>query len=83
MRRNSPFNNRKSSVDLNLTPMIDVVFQLMAFFLMTFQVVSVEGDFQMRLPFRPRAEHGTGVSDLWQVRLTAVAHLVRNAGGGR
>ncbi len=58
-------------IDINMTPMIDVVFQLMAFFLMTFQVASVEGDFQMRLPSGPRAEHGAGVSDLWQVRLTA------------
>ncbi len=33
MRRNSPFNNRKSSVDLNLTPMIDCVFLLMVYFI--------------------------------------------------
>ena len=58
-------------IDINMTPMIDVVFQLMAFFLMTFQVASVEGDFQMRLPSGPRAEHGAGASDVWQVRLTA------------
>jgi len=37
-------------IDINMTPMIDVVFQLMAFFLMTFKVASVEGDFNMKLP---------------------------------
>lgn len=58
-------------IDVNMTPMIDVVFQLMAFFLMTFQVASVEGDFQMRLPAGPRPEHGAGASDVWQVRLAA------------
>ncbi|MBA4015638.1 MAG: hypothetical protein C0483_00475 [Pirellula sp.] len=58
-------------IDINMTPMIDVVFQLMAFFLMTFQVAAVEGDFHMRLPSGPRTEQGTGASELWQVRLTA------------
>jgi biopolymer transport protein ExbD len=37
-------------IDINMTPMIDVVFQLMAFFLMTFRVASVEGDFNLKLP---------------------------------
>jgi biopolymer transport protein ExbD len=37
-------------IDINMTPMIDVVFQLMAFFLMTFKVASVEGDFNLKLP---------------------------------
>ena len=37
-------------IDINMTPMIDVVFQLMAFFLMTFKVAAVEGDFNMKLP---------------------------------
>ena len=58
-------------IDINMTPMIDVVFQLMAFFLIIFQVAAVEGDFQMRLPSGPRAEHGVGATDVWQVRLTA------------
>jgi len=37
-------------IDINMTPMIDVVFQLMAFFLMTFKVSTVEGDFNLKLP---------------------------------
>lgn len=40
----------RSGVDLNMTPMIDVVFQLLTFFLMTFRVAAVEGDFELRLP---------------------------------
>lgn len=40
----------RSGVELNMTPMIDVVFQLLAFFLMTFRVSVVEGDFELRLP---------------------------------
>lgn len=37
-------------VDIQMTPMIDIVFQLMAFFLMTFQVAPVEADFALKLP---------------------------------
>ena len=37
-------------VDVEMTPMIDVVFQLLTFFLMTFKVVEVEGDFRLKMP---------------------------------
>ena len=30
---------------LEMTPMIDIVFQLLVFFIMTFKIVSQEGDF--------------------------------------
>lgn len=40
----------RSLIELNMTPMIDVVFQLLTFFLMTFRVAAVEGDFNLRLP---------------------------------
>lgn len=37
-------------VKLNMTAMIDVVFQLLVFFIMTFKIVALEGDFQVRMP---------------------------------
>jgi biopolymer transport protein ExbD len=37
-------------VELQMTPMIDVVFQLMSFFIMTFKVVAQEGDFNIKMP---------------------------------
>jgi biopolymer transport protein ExbD len=37
-------------VELNMTPMIDVVFQLLAFFLLTFRVFTQEGDFNIEMP---------------------------------
>lgn len=37
-------------VEQQMTPMIDVVFQLLAFFIMTFKIVSPEGDFGIRMP---------------------------------
>ena len=41
-----------AKIDINMTPMIDVVFQLLTFFLMTFKVASAEGDFSLKLPNR-------------------------------
>jgi biopolymer transport protein ExbD len=33
-----------------MTPMIDVVFQLLTFFIMSFKVVQAEGDFNIKMP---------------------------------
>ncbi len=37
-------------IPIDMTPMIDIVFQLMAFFIMTLKVVSHEGDFSIKMP---------------------------------
>lgn len=37
-------------VDINMTPMIDVVFQLLAFFVMMPQGMNTEGDFFIKMP---------------------------------
>ncbi|MFM8414795.1 MAG: ExbD/TolR family protein [Planctomycetota bacterium] len=39
-----------SKIDINMTPMIDVVFQLLTFFMLTLKSVVVEGDFNIRMP---------------------------------
>jgi biopolymer transport protein ExbD len=33
-----------------MTPMIDIVFQLLTFFIMTLKIATAEGDFQIRMP---------------------------------
>jgi biopolymer transport protein ExbD len=45
-----------SKVSLEMTPMIDVVFQLLIFFMFTFKIVSVEGEFAITMP---AAEQGS------------------------
>ena len=37
-------------IELQMTPMIDIVFQLLVFFIMTFKIVAQEGDFNIRMP---------------------------------
>lgn len=37
-------------VDIPMTPMIDIVFQLLVFFIMSFKIVLPEGDFNIRMP---------------------------------
>ncbi len=37
-------------IELQMTPMIDIVFQLLIFFIMTFKIVDVEGDFSIKMP---------------------------------
>ena len=38
------------SIDVPMTPMIDVVFMLLIFFLLTFKIIVPEGDFSVRMP---------------------------------
>jgi biopolymer transport protein ExbD len=40
----------EDKIELQMTPMIDIVFQLLVFFIMTFKIVAQEGDFNIRMP---------------------------------
>ncbi len=42
--------SKKEKIELQMTPMIDIVFQLLIFFVMTFKIVAMEGDFNIRMP---------------------------------
>ena len=48
MRVRNTTTNEK--IELQMTPMIDIVFQLLIFFIMTFKIVSLEGDFNIKMP---------------------------------
>lgn len=51
-------NRRNEKIELQMTPMIDIVFQLLVFFIMTFKIVQPEGDFNIRMP-APAANNPT------------------------
>jgi biopolymer transport protein ExbD len=42
--------DRREHIVLQMTPMIDIVFQLLIFFVFTFKIVLPEGDFNIRMP---------------------------------
>lgn len=65
----------EDKVELQMTPMIDIVFQLLVFFIMTFKIASPEGDFNIKMPVAAPSE---GIPDDNQlppikVRMTANA----------
>ena len=37
-------------IELQMTPMIDIIFQLLVFFIMSFKIILPEGDFNIRMP---------------------------------
>jgi biopolymer transport protein ExbD len=61
-------------IAIDMTPMIDIVFQLLTFFCMTLRVTSAEGDFNIKMPLTTA---GTVSSDLPPIRL----HLKANEQG--
>jgi biopolymer transport protein ExbD len=40
----------EDKIELQMTPMIDIVFLLLVFFIMTFKIVAPEGDFNIKMP---------------------------------
>ncbi len=70
-------SNLSEKVEINMTPMIDVVFQLMSFFMCTLKVIAPEGDFDIRMPLATAA---AAVPDDQQVPPIRV-RLAANADG--
>ncbi len=62
----------KQETGLQMTAMIDIVFLLLVFFVMTFKIIAPEGDFNIKMP----AQAAQGTPDItaippMQIRLTA------------
>jgi biopolymer transport protein ExbD len=71
-----PAKSSQSKVEQQATPLIDVVFQLLVFFVMSFKVASVEGDFNVKMP-----QHGV-ISDLRYFDLPSVPLQLRLVADG-
>ncbi len=46
----------EDKIEVQMTPMIDIVFQLLVFFIMTFKIVAQEGDFNIQMPLKSQQE---------------------------
>ena len=63
---------QREEIPLQMTPMIDIVFQLMVFFVFTFKIVLPEGDFSIRMPSAQQSTASTpSESPMLKVRLRA------------
>ncbi len=58
-------------IEQNMTPMIDVVFQLLAFFVMTFKIATQEGDFSIKMPAQAPVANPSPNDLIVHVKLTA------------
>lgn len=70
-------NKAGNEIKLDMTSMIDIVFQLLAYFIMTFKVTSMEGDFSVNMPLA--AEGATSMTET--LDKTIIVHLRRTAEG--
>ena len=63
----------REQLALQMTPMIDIVFQLMVFFVFTFKIALPEGDFNVRMPAEAGMSAEPSETPLIKVRLRAGA----------
>lgn len=56
MRVRNVQRHGEEKIELQMTPMIDVVFQLLIFFILTFKIVAPEGDFNIKMPLAAPSE---------------------------
>lgn len=61
----------EGKVEMMMTPMIDIVFQLLTFFIMTFKIAAQEGDFNIKMPLAASQGLPQESSVPMKIRLTA------------
>jgi biopolymer transport protein ExbD len=72
MSHHRPKQRLPDKIPLEMTPMIDVVFQLLIFFMLTLKIVSIEGDFNIKMPLAPSGAEIQELNLPLTVRLSAV-----------
>jgi len=65
-------------IQLQMTPMIDIVFQLLIFFIMTFKIVTPEGDFNIKMPLAAPARGQPDPEMVPPIRVRLEAHASGN-----
>ncbi len=70
---NKKNRRRHGKIDTNVSAMIDVVFQLLIFFMLTLKIVEPEGDFSVNMPADGKSPDVPPATLTLKVRLTASA----------
>lgn len=65
---------KHEKIEVPMTPMIDIVFQLLIFFIMTFKIVDVEGDFNIKMPEAARESNALTEEQIPPMRLIMKAN---------
>ncbi len=67
------YDKKAEEIKLQMTPMIDIVFQLLVFFIMTYKVTAMEGDYNIIMPSASSEPTMTTdiLDDVLQVKLVA------------
>jgi biopolymer transport protein ExbD len=67
------YDKKNQEITLQMTPMIDIVFQLLVFFIITYKVTSMEGDYNILMPSASETETMSDkpLDDVLEVRLVA------------
>ncbi|MBX3414166.1 MAG: biopolymer transporter ExbD [Pirellulales bacterium] len=73
MRIRHSTTSGQEKVELQMTPMIDVVFQLLIFFLFSFNIVALEGDFRIKMPQASAAPMPPELPQLPPIRVRLLA----------
>ncbi len=64
MKLSNTLSSENEDIKLNMTAMIDVVFQLLVFFILTFKIVANEGDFNVKMPLASNEPPSNTFEDL-------------------
>ena len=78
MKIRHPGGGLSDKVEQQMTPMIDIVFQLLTFFIMSFKIAAVEGDFNIKMPAAASQGAPTDMVDFPPINI----RLEAGAGGG-
>jgi biopolymer transport protein ExbD len=70
-------------IELQMTPMIDIVFQLLVFFIMTFKIVAMEGDFNIKMPLAALSDGLPDEDDIPPMTVKLSADAAGNLGSIR
>ncbi len=67
------YDKRATEIKLQMTPLIDIVFQLLVFFIMTYKVTAMEGDYNIKMPLAAEEQTLTTetLEDVLMVKLNA------------
>jgi len=65
--------NQAGKIDIQMAPMIDVVFQLLIFFMLTLKIIEPEGDFNINMPIAAPARERPDDLKLPDIKVRLVA----------